>query len=347
MEEVGRMIGYDSITPAGAAGRLRRCRRTTRSAQFHHAVRDMFVDAGLHRGLQLLLRERGAGARLRLRPGGARARGQPHRLRPGTDADVAPARASGRTSLENSKHCDTFRLFEIGREIHKRREGLPDEIPHLAAAVYERQRRRRGRPVRDQAPGRVPACPARKSRPAAARSYEHPARAAELVWRGETVGRLFELHPSLVEGAPRCSISICARCTGLSGGEEKLHAHPPLSLERVRSLGDRGTAGAGGRPRDEAERASPGRCSNRSSTCGSTPARRCRRTEERLLPPDRGLAGAHALLRRSRRDPRPHHRRHARPGLRSAGVSTRRTTPGGWVDRRGAQALPLVRRRGS
>jgi phenylalanyl-tRNA synthetase beta chain len=29
--------------------------------------------------------------------------------------------------------------------------------------------------------------------------YEHPARSATLVWREETVGRLFELHPSLVE----------------------------------------------------------------------------------------------------------------------------------------------------
>ena len=40
-----------------------------------------------------------------------------------------------------------------------------------------------------------------ETRPAeAARGFEHPARAAELVWRGKTVGRLFELHPSLVEG---------------------------------------------------------------------------------------------------------------------------------------------------
>lgn len=34
-----------------------------------------------------------------------------------------------------------------------------------------------------------------------ARAFEHPERAAEVIWRGETVGRLFELHPSLgVEG---------------------------------------------------------------------------------------------------------------------------------------------------
>ena len=35
----------------------------------------------------------------------------------------------------------------------------------------------------------------------AARPFEHPERAAEVIWRGENIGRLFELHPSLgVEG---------------------------------------------------------------------------------------------------------------------------------------------------
>jgi hypothetical protein len=36
-----------------------------------------------------------------------------------------------------------------------------------------------------------------RSRPP--RAYEHPARAADLLWKGERVGRVFELHPSLVE----------------------------------------------------------------------------------------------------------------------------------------------------
>jgi phenylalanyl-tRNA synthetase beta chain len=35
--------------------------------------------------------------------------------------------------------------------------------------------------------------------PGEARSYEHPARVAEVYWRGKATGRLFELHPSLVE----------------------------------------------------------------------------------------------------------------------------------------------------
>ena len=40
--------------------------------------------------------------------------------------------------LENAKRFDAFRLFEIGREIHKQTPGLPREIPHLAAAIYSK-----------------------------------------------------------------------------------------------------------------------------------------------------------------------------------------------------------------
>ncbi len=44
----------------------------------------------------------------------------------------------------------------------------------------------------------MPGC---EARPAPARPFEHPQRAADIFWRGETPARLFELHPSLgVEG---------------------------------------------------------------------------------------------------------------------------------------------------
>jgi phenylalanyl-tRNA synthetase beta chain len=35
--------------------------------------------------------------------------------------------------------------------------------------------------------------------PGEARGYEHPARAAEIQWKGAVAGRLFELHPRFVE----------------------------------------------------------------------------------------------------------------------------------------------------
>jgi phenylalanyl-tRNA synthetase beta chain len=101
--------------------------------------------------------------------------------------------------LENSKHFHAFRIFEIGREIHKRPQGLPREIPHLAAAIYSKDG--------DGAAGlfemkRAAEClmPGAETRPCAARSYEHPARAAEIHWHGVVAGRLFELHPSLADG---------------------------------------------------------------------------------------------------------------------------------------------------
>lgn len=44
----------------------------------------------------------------------------------------------------------------------------------------------------------MPGC---EVQPAQARKYEHPQRSAMVFWQGESIGRLFELHPSLgVEG---------------------------------------------------------------------------------------------------------------------------------------------------
>jgi phenylalanyl-tRNA synthetase beta chain len=41
--------------------------------------------------------------------------------------------------------------------------------------------------------------PGAQAQPAEAVPYEHPARAANILWKGERVGRVFELHPSLIE----------------------------------------------------------------------------------------------------------------------------------------------------
>ena len=102
---------------------------------------------------------------------------------------------------ENSRHLDSFRLFEIGREVHpetRRADGLPQEIPHLAAAMYSRDD---GEPNLFELK-RVAEClmPGAEVRPAEARPFEHPARTFAVRWREETAGRLFELHPSLVAG---------------------------------------------------------------------------------------------------------------------------------------------------
>jgi phenylalanyl-tRNA synthetase beta chain len=197
VEEVGRMIGYDSIQPTAPAV-LSTVPPANDERAYHHGLRSTMVAEGFTEVYNYSFVSEEA----------ARAFG----FEPADHVTVANPIASDqsllRTSLlpelrgnilENAKHFDDFRLFEIGREIHKRAEGLPDEIPHLAAAIYAKDGDGRAGLLEMK---RVAMClmPEAEARPAHARGYEHPARAAEVVWRGETVGRLFELDPRLVEG---------------------------------------------------------------------------------------------------------------------------------------------------
>jgi phenylalanyl-tRNA synthetase beta chain len=196
VEEVGRMIGYDSITPTAPLVAAS-VPPENPERQFQHEARDIFVDLGFTEvyNYSFLSEET-------VRPFG---------LDPAAHERVANPIASDqelmRASLlpgiwknitENAKHKDSFRLFELGLEIYKREAGLPDEVAHLAAAIFDRQG--------DGASGifelkRAAQClmPGAEAVPDAARTYEHPARAAEIKWRGRRVGRLFELHPTLVE----------------------------------------------------------------------------------------------------------------------------------------------------
>ena len=136
VEEVGRMIGYDSIDPRPPAV-LTTVPPANHERAFHHAARDLFVALGFSEvyNYSFISEEQ------------ARAFG----LDPAGHVTVANPIASNQNLmrrslvpeiwsniLENSKHFETFRLFEIGREIHQRSQGLPEEIPHLAAAIYHR-----------------------------------------------------------------------------------------------------------------------------------------------------------------------------------------------------------------
>ena len=196
VEEVGRMVGYDSIAPTAPLVPST-VPPANAERRFQHEVRHIFVDQGFTEVYNYSF----------ISEESARAFG----FDPAAHLRVANPIASDqvlmRTSLlpgiwrniaENAKHKESFRLFEIGREIHRCSPGLPEEIPHLAAAIFDRQG--------DGAAAlfeikRAAGClmPTVQACPAAARSFEHPARAATLVWNGAEVGRLFELHPSLVE----------------------------------------------------------------------------------------------------------------------------------------------------
>jgi len=103
-----------------------------------------------------------------------------------------------RNIVDNIRHYDSFRLFEIGNEIHPRSGGdLPDERPHLMAVVYAKDDGAAGlNELKHLAACLMPCC---EARPAESRPYEHPARAAEIGWRGKTPARIYELHPGHVE----------------------------------------------------------------------------------------------------------------------------------------------------
>jgi phenylalanyl-tRNA synthetase beta chain len=223
VEEVGRMVGYDSITPKAplvpasvAPGNPER--------GFQHDVRGLFVDLGFTEVYNYSFLSEEAVQAFGLDPAA--------HLR--VTNPIASDQALVRTSLlpgilgnivENAKHRESFRLFEIGLEIHSAGEsGLPREEPHLVAALYDR--------AGDGSAGlfelkRAAEClvPGAKAIPAAGRPYEHPARSAEIVWKDRTVGRIFELHPSLVETGRAAVLDIDLQLVqSLTTGEVKYTA---------------------------------------------------------------------------------------------------------------------------
>jgi phenylalanyl-tRNA synthetase beta chain len=197
VEEVGRMVGYDSITPqAPLVPTVVPPENPWRL--FQRGVADLFADLGFTEVYNYSF----------LSEQTVEAFGWMVDAHVRVANPIASDQALLRTSLlpgvwknilENSKHRDSFRLFETGLEIHRRYEGLPEEVPHLVAAIYDRQG--------DGAAGlfelkRAAEClmPGARAYPATDTApYEHPARAATISWQGERVGRLFEFHPSMVE----------------------------------------------------------------------------------------------------------------------------------------------------
>ncbi len=196
VEEVGRMIGYGTIAPEPP-----RVACTVPPQEplrlFLRAVREAFVSQGFTEVHNYSFYGEDLARRFALDPAEHLAVANP----------ISPEQKLMRRSLvpliyrnleENAKHLECFRLFEVGREIHPQPQGLPREIHHAVAAIYSRQEGEGN--LYELA--RVAQClmPGAEVRPAAPRSFEHPARAGEIWWRGACVGRLFELHPALLAG---------------------------------------------------------------------------------------------------------------------------------------------------
>jgi phenylalanyl-tRNA synthetase beta chain len=196
VEEIGRMVGYDSIAPVPPlvastvppSNPLRIYMRQLRSqlvAQgFSEAHNYSFVTEtavkrfGFELASHIAVQNPIASELTHLR----------RSLLPGLFNSI----------LNNVRYQQEFRLFEIGNEIHPQpTPNLPREVPHLAAVLYNA----RGDDQDFFELKRVAECvfPGARLAVSEPAPYEHPARIAELHWRGVGIGRLFELHPALFQ----------------------------------------------------------------------------------------------------------------------------------------------------
>ena len=198
VEEIGRMVGYDTIEPV-APPISATVPPDHPGRKFHRAVRALLAAQGyteVHNYSFVSEEE-------------ALAFGFDPAEHVGVTNPIAAGQELLRKSLlpgirrnilSNSRHSDSFRLFEIGREIHKQPgAALPREVTHLVAAIYAKDSDGSAGlfALKHAAESLMPGCEVRFTE---ALPFEHPARSAEILWRGAVLGRLFELHPSMVEG---------------------------------------------------------------------------------------------------------------------------------------------------
>ncbi|HEY3936871.1 MAG TPA: phenylalanine--tRNA ligase subunit beta [Bryobacteraceae bacterium] len=188
VEEIGRMVGYGSITPTPPLvasvvppanpfrDYLRQLRPQLAAQGFTEVHNYSFVTESdirrFHPDLSHIAVQNPIASELsHLR----------RSLLPGLFKNIAT----------NVRYFPEFRFFEIGNEIHPQ-----SEIPHLAAVLYSA----RGNEQDFFELKRVAEClfPEAFLSEAEARPYEHPVRSAKIHWGDREIGRLFELHPSLL-----------------------------------------------------------------------------------------------------------------------------------------------------
>lgn len=194
VEEIGRMIGYASITPAPPLQPVT-VPPENRERDFHHDLRALVTALGYTEvyNYSFVSKETAEAFGFDLKDHLA----VMNPIAEGQDLmriSLIPGLVKNLT--ENSKYLDEFRLFEIGREIHKSDED-PREITHLAAAVFTRTTGAEGFFELKH----VAEClaPSIDVRPATAGVFEHPTRSARLYIGDKLIGSLFELHPSRLE----------------------------------------------------------------------------------------------------------------------------------------------------
>lgn len=208
VEEVGRVLGYDTIEPR--APLIPSAVPPDFPARRHHRwVRQVAVLQGFTEVYNYSFYSERAARLFELDP-----EAHLHILNP-IAVDLNLMRMSllpgvYKNILDNARHFDAFRIFEIGYEIHKRPDQLPDEIDHFAAAIYERSSDGVANlfELKRLAECLMPGC---RVEPAEARSYEHPTRAYWILWQEQKLGRLFEFHPKLIEEGRAAALDLNLR----------------------------------------------------------------------------------------------------------------------------------------
>ncbi len=192
VEEVGRMVGYDSITPTAPLAPAR-VPPASPARLFHHRMREMAAAQGFTEVYNYSFlsdeqaREFGFDPAALVQVANPIAAGQ-NLLRPSLLPLIA------KNLADNARHFDSFRFCEIGREIHPDRE-----IAHFAAAIYSKGDGAAAlselKRLAECLSSGIDFLPVSETR-----SYEHPHRTAEVLCHRTPIGRLFELHPSMIEG---------------------------------------------------------------------------------------------------------------------------------------------------
>jgi phenylalanyl-tRNA synthetase beta chain len=200
VEEVGRMMGFDSIAPLAPLAPAR-VPPANPAREFQHRVREMAAAQGFTEVKNYSF----------ISDDMVRVFG----LDPAAHVEVANPIAADQNLLrrslipgiwknvrDNARHFDAFRLFEIGNEIAPEKE-----TPHLAAAIYSKD---------DGAAAlmelkRLSECllPGVQARPSdETKAYEHPFRVADVICGETCLGRLFEFHPRMVEGGRAAALDL-------------------------------------------------------------------------------------------------------------------------------------------
>jgi phenylalanyl-tRNA synthetase beta chain len=199
VEEVGRMIGYGSITPTAP---LVACTVPPDNPErvWHRELRSMLAARGFTEVYNYSFLSDAQARRFQLPDDSVRV------LNP-----IASDQNLLRSSLIpgifanlelNAKHLQSFSLFEIGREIHARPGGLPLEVTHFAAASYAADGDGTSAlfQLKRIAEAIAPGAQIEPAMETETRGYEHPARTGNVVLGGTVVGRLFEAHPRMLDG---------------------------------------------------------------------------------------------------------------------------------------------------